>query len=351
MGILILKGSSGGGGGGGSPGFTPQSTFTLTALDGSFAHTLRATLDRSSGSFGSHADFNTGNFTWNGHNHLLALFWDVESAANTAGIERRGVAYNLDGGVPDSLADKWALDLSEHPTNLTRSARRFYFGAEQGGMMWFPTSNATQCYTKAKFKLGPNRQAGKFLRPYLASSVSIYNSTGCDNRGWRSISENFSGGDFVHDPTTPTVLFPAGWCNIETWLDCGTDSYIASIDRQVAMSSVGEANFPANFQTGHTFDFGHMVDEPGAARCSSNPSWDGSEWWADVIYNFTRTRLEITTSATYATGSVAEMQVPITWTTTGITFAINMGEHASLSGKHLHFVNTSGTATYVGQFT
>lgn len=317
------------------------------------AHGNLMTITRASGSFGAHADYNVGNYTWQGHNHLMALFWDIESAASANDFVRRGVGYNLDGSVNPNINDHWYLDTTKFPTNLTKSARRNRGnGAEQGGLQWFPSSAQPVMYSTFKFRLGANRQAGKFWRPYLAGGANIYNSTGCENIGWRAISENFPNPGININPNTPTPVFtPEVWQRVESWIDCPNSTYQGWVAGFQAINSVGATGFPSGTATNHTIDIGHMVDTPGASdRCTLHPSWDGDEGWADWVNNFTRNRFEIANSSTWAGRTKFEIQVPTIWSTTNVTCAINRGEHSSLSGKWLYHLDTNNTATRIGQF-
>lgn len=333
-------------------GFTPQPGFTVSAAS-IFAHGLNITITRSSGSFGTHANYNTPNYLWMGSPYLSALVWDIEPATTVSGLTRNGVGYNLDGNTADSLALKWSLDTTKHPINATRSARRFWAGADQGGLQWFPTSNAAQQLEIFKFRLGALSQSGKFLRPFFAGGASIYNSTGCDNRGWRSISTDFVGGDFVHDPSSPPEVFPPDqWVRVQTWFDSPANTYIAKVNGVVAMSSVGEAVFP-NLATNHTEDIGHMKDKPGGPpdhRCDTHPTYNSDEGYAFLVRDFTRNRFEVSDSPSCAFTGLSEIQIPRTWSTTSVTVGLNQGEHLSLSNKYLCHYDSNDTPELIGHF-
>ena len=77
--------------------FVAQPGFTVTPVS-SFGDTLAYTVSRSSGSFGTHTNFNkTGSLTWNGFTYLcfLAKHWEnqtlnanIDSGQLIEGMER-----------------------------------------------------------------------------------------------------------------------------------------------------------------------------------------------------------------------------------------------------------------------
>jgi hypothetical protein len=340
--------------------FIPDSGFTAAPVS-TFAHTNFVDVTKTAGNFGTHGDDNPSAYLWPSaagggtrRRHLLMGAYDCEDGS----MEKSGFQYDIDGSAGDSLATKWALS-NNAPTNSTHSARRFHGGAEQGAINMFPPGNRSLLYCDAKFSLDVNRQAGKFWRPFFAvtgpSPVDIYNSTGCDNVGWRSISENFPGGDFVHNPGSPTVLFnPGSWDHMEILVDCPNNHFLGLINGVNAVESLGETTFPAGIASNHTIDMGHMVDNPDASRCAAHPTWDASEYWGPLFYDTTQNSFWIADSSTWAARTKWEMQVPITWGTnaTTVRIALNRGElsSASFSNLYLYWRDASGTMTRVGRF-
>jgi hypothetical protein len=62
-------------------------------------------------------------------------------------------------------------------------------------------------------------------------------------------------------------------------------------------------------------------------------------------------RILISDLGTYpSSGQAAEIQIPVTWTTSAITFKCRQGSHASLSGKSLFVVKDDGTVLDIGVF-
>lgn len=307
------------------------------------------TLNRSAGSFGSHADYNPSGHAWNNEDYLAALMMDFEDSD----LEKRGMGYNLDGDTPDSLATKWEISTTVAPTNLTKSAHRFYGGAEQGALQWYMPSVTGQMYISFKYRIPVTRRAGKFFRIWGSSSRNIYWATGAGNPGdysaneeyaIRAFAENMNAVTTEYDNQAPNMLNGV-WNRIEFYLDQSSGLVTSWLNGQQRWSN----NWLTSFMTTiNTVDLGHMVDSPG--RLPNDPA-TAEEWFADVYYDLTRNRFEVADNASWASRTRSEVQIPTSWGTTSVTFAINRGEHSSLSGKYLYHLDTSNTATRLGQFT
>jgi hypothetical protein len=305
------------------------------------------TVSRSSGSFGTHGDYNASNYTWNGHNYLNALMWDVEDGT----IEKRGVDYTND--TTATFENQWSISTTVKPVNLTRSARRVYDTDERGALEFRGLNHAstTQLYTSAKFQLGADRQSGKFIRAYLLNSKDVFFSTGCDNRQLRAGFDD--SGSATTEFNSPDTFGAGTWHQVEILIEQsgGTVTTTTWIDGAEQWSNDTGLTGTA-LPTNRDLDIGHMVDEPGAGRCAAQPTWDSDEYWADWYADVTQARFVISSSSSFATRGKTEIQIPRSgeWSTTSVGAGINQGEFASLSGKYLYFVDTSGSGTLIGQF-
>jgi hypothetical protein len=78
----------------------------------------------------------------------------------------------------------------------------------------------------------------------------------------------------------------------------------------------------------------------GYARSRSTNNW---RYFADVYLDYTRARVVLANSATLASATIIEAQIPATWTDGAITFAANLGK---LSGSAwLYVINADGRAS------
>lgn len=78
----------------------------------------------------------------------------------------------------------------------------------------------------------------------------------------------------------------------------------------------------------------------GYARERTASNW---RYFSDVYLDYTRARVVLTNSATLASSTIIEPQIPATWTDSAITFTANLGK---LSGAAwLHVINADGRAS------
>jgi hypothetical protein len=321
--------------GGASAGFTPDSGFSLS---GTIGHGNELTLTRSSGSFGSHADYNTGNYLWQGHNHLLGLLLDFEDGV----IEKNGVAFTENTLV--TLEDMWSISTTSSPTGLTNNALQVSPGSEErGGLEWHMPSVTGVLYSTFKMRVPASVRSGKLYRVYY-SGANGYSSTGTSDSasglGLRYISNENTQSTYF----SPASFTAGQWSRFES-VTLGGSTMQQWVDRVAGT----EQPDVGTLTTGNSIDVGHMIDND--SRYSGAPLPDEYRY-ADVIHNLTRARLEIGNASSWAACTKTDMQVPVTWATTGIDFANNWGEFsASLAGKYLYFIDESDVATRCGQFT
>ncbi len=182
-------------GGGGSGSFVPQSGFTVTPAT-SFGDTLPFTVARSSGSFGTHANFNkTGSLQWNGLTYLCFIAKNFEGqsvgtniigAALTNGIERS----QANGG----NAAQWQI-ASVAPANRTRSAARTRIDATTDPIEVTQPSGETQQYISLKIQPTSGTPAGKFLRSFGVDTRDWWLASGCSDTDVRGAADLMNLGD------------------------------------------------------------------------------------------------------------------------------------------------------------
>ncbi len=304
-----------------STGFTPQSGFSVSPAT-SFAHALQMTVSRSSGSWGTHADFNPGNYTWNSNRYLCFLMKSFEDGL----YETNGLNYQTGGAQWDVVTSGTTTPLA----NLTRSARQRGVSSRQGELVISPNINPANLVASFWMKLGSGYD-GKFFRIW-GGSDSLYVSTG----GTSGLG--FRGGNNAADDVfgSPDSFSTTVWKHAEIYHKTGSGStfktYLNGALQWTKPWNAGNLN-------GHTTDLGNLLEV------------GNSVFFADYFIDFNPIVFYVTDNATFASSTIREPQIPITWSTTSVVMAINRGSHAGLSGKHLHSYDYStNTATYIGAF-
>ncbi len=305
-----------------STGFTPQSGFSVLAAT-SFAHTLQMTVSRSAGSWGTHADFNPANYMWMGNRYVCFLMKSFEDGL----YQTNGLNYQSGGAQWDVVTSSVTAPLA----NLTRSARQRGVSSRQGELVISPNINPTNLVASFWMKLGSGYD-GKFFRIW-GGSDSLYVSSGGTS------GTTFRGGNNAADDvfSSPDNFSTTVWKHAEIYHKMGSGStfktYLNGALQWTKPWNAGNLN-------GHTTDLGNLLEV------------GNSVYFADYFIDFNPIVFYVTDSATFASSTVREPQIPITWSTTSVVMAINRGTHASLSGKHLHSYDYStNTATYIGSFS
>lgn len=322
MRIKLLRGTRPSAGGGGGNGFTPQSGF---GVSGTISHGSVITVTRSSGSWGTHADFNSGpgqGYTWKGTPYLSVLMKDFEDGT----YEGNGLGYNAGGAVWDVVTSA----TTALPANLTRVARWRYVTTRQGELQYGWDFNPVHVYSSFKFKR--TNFDGKIFR-YWGSVDSEYLSTGgADGIGLRG------GNDAADDVFGSPDDFTNGWNHVEAYnKTTATVTFKTWLNAQAQWTKTTWPTNPPNNYNGHTMDFGNLIESGGTGYyadlfCDANP----------IIFFWTD-------NATFNSSTMREPQVPSAWATQSVDLIVNQGEHASLTSKHLHSYDfSSSTATYIG---
>lgn len=321
--------------------FVPASGFSRS-LSTTAAHGNRLTITHDAGTlFGTRSNYNNGSNTWRTHQFLNHRFVDFEDT-----IDGNGFTFDVPGD-----AGAWSYDTVIKPPNHTKCLRRERSGAsnEDAPLESRPNVNPTFVYASFLFWLPPQMQAGKFFRIWADNSRNIWWATGCDNRGVRATYEGSS--TQIYNPGSPPYLIPEEqWVHFELFLNLATGVVQTVVDN-AEIWSFDWINEAFLISTGsHTIDLGHMVDTPGAGRCSAHPTWDGAWGWSDTFLDFQRARLMLADNSVWANRTKAVPQLPVSWSPGSIDHAINQGFHSDLEGLHLFFVDSAESATRLGQF-
>lgn len=317
---FISIGTGHGGGGGG--GFNAQSGFTVTPVS-TFAHANRMTVAAVAAVLGSHADFNPGNYTWNGHRYNCFLMKSFEDGL----YETNGLDWEAGAG---AQWDVVTSAVQTPPLNLTRCARHRGVTSRQGELVISPSINPTHMVAGFKMKTGPAYD-GKFFRIW-GGSDSLYVSTG------GSSGTSFRGGNNAADDVfgSPNGFSGANWHHPEIYHKMGSGSTFKTYLNCLAQWT---KPWNAGNLSGHTTDLDNLLEV------------GNSIFFADYFIDFSPFVFYVTNNATFSSSTMREPQIPITWTSTSVALAINQGEHASLSGKHLHLYDYStNTSIYIGAF-
>lgn len=86
-------------------------------------------------------------------------------------------------------------------------------------------------------------------------------------------------------------------------------------------------------------DFGIYEDFANVPNINPRPVG----WWTyfkDVYIDNTWARVVVADNATYASATSTEIQIPVTWSDTGITIEVNQGAFANFTGKYVFVFNS-----------
>lgn len=321
--------------------FTEDAGFTVTPAT-TFAHANLFTVTRSSGSFDVHADYNTADRTWNGHNHLLGLFHTVEDGAIT------GKGLTLTADTTETLANLWSVQTSGSPNGLTRHMLRANPGGdgeERGALEWYMPSNTGTLYTTFKIRVVTNDRSGKFYRVYYAGGAPAdgYTSTGTSDSAF-GLDIRYNPNEGSESTYFSPLNFNAGeWMRFES-LTIGGATMQHWLDRDAGLARTGVGTL----STSNSVDIGHQVDAD--SRWTGGGTLANDYRYADIVHDLTQARFELANSATWVSGIQSELQVPIVSSSTEWQLAMNLGEHASLSGLCLFYISASAVSTRIGCF-
>ncbi len=243
------------------------------------------------------------------------------------------------------FTDNFEVATSGNKTNSLYYGRAFYNGTV-GERVWnryiFP-ADYTTIFTSFWFKIDENQQSGKFYRLYFGEGTSnnIYLSTGCDNTLIRGASEcngstNWGSGGNIPSQTWTRIEVLADTSKFIVWRD-GIEVFT-----RYDWTNGGSCAWNTN---GHALDLPNMIDEPGPARCSTNPTYEGEYSYDDIYVDNTLARVEMGNAPSFLACTKREIQIPSSWSQDLITFQVNQGSFGSGEQAYLFVVDENGDAS------
>lgn len=339
---LYVQQDEGGGDGGG---FTPASGYGATVVS-SIGDGNVIVITRSSGSFGTHSDYNPNGYTWKGNRYICAAFKDFDNGV----MASQGFYAQKSGGSWSPAGNE--LYLSDGgPTNSVKYLSRHYqtTSGEIGGLSLDAPATSTMFYTSFKFMQVSGGQAGKFFRVYgVSPQNNIYAATG-SNPGnpdytLRMFSECTAGSCSGAATSYGSNIGTNTWRLIEFEFNSVSNSSKAWINTSLSNNVSNYLNTSGNVVvSGHTIDYPNMIDDASRGGGTS-----GEFNFTDIFIDLDVKRFVLEDGS-----GGREPFIPLYgnggWTTTSVALAMNQGAYASFSGKTLKFWNGSSYET-IGTF-
>lgn len=292
-----------------SSGFTPSAGFSVTPAT-TFAHSKVVTINRAVGTFPLHADYNPSGFLWLGNRYRCALAKSFEDGTYTG----NGLSYNTGGAVWDVVDSS----VTAPPVNLTKCARWRGQTSRQGELQFTPSVSPDYEYVSFDFKYGASFD-GKIWRSWSQGTESLYLATTLSSK--QLTGSNTEAQDVFGSPDS----FTLGWNHVEcfTKLKAPSPTFVAILNTKTEWTRPWPPSPPMNLG-GHTQEIGNLLEIGNTG------------YYADYFMDFDSYIVFLTDAPTLAASTRREFQVPVGTQTTGARdYAINQGEHASTSGKHL----------------
>src|SRR5205807_496122 len=108
--------------------------------------------------------------------------------------------------------------------------------------------------------------------------------------------------------------------------------------QQVNMLDWVQPPFNSN---GHTWTLGGMIDNPS----SDGVSGGGGYIFDDIYFDYTQARVMIGNSSTFSGSNHREIQIPVSWSDSGITATLNQGSFANGASVYIFVVDANGNAS------
>lgn len=293
--------------------------------------------------FGTKADNNSLNLSFQGSEHLAKRASDLEDANATLSPTNTlagwqiftGGFYPHDGGGEAYLGNTDAVtygllvDQTGGPGPSGRYLRRNVLSSRLPN--WnMVNENITADYVYVSFHLtlSDDYDGGKWWRQYFQNSVS--GSTNFFLAGANSITgDNEGGGGETMWGSSPSALPQAleSWVRVEMHQDYDNDTLTLYLNNQLVTSS---------------YDYEPWLNSGGNPReikhlMLANTPAIGQELGYALLYaDNSDLRVELADSCTWASRTKSIWQAPITWADTAIQIRVNQGDHASMANKCLH---------------
>jgi hypothetical protein len=143
--------------------------------------------------------------------------------------------------------------------------------------------------------------------------------------------------------TSPDQIRPNTWHRIETLVERDNNGRISVwMDGKFQWSRDNwvSANFSGN---GHTIDLGNLL-----SAASSNSPDSNSFNYDEAYFDFTQARVEVGNAPTWAGCTRREIQIPLSWSNSGVTIAVNQGSFTTGSTAYLYVVGADGSVNQSG---
>ncbi len=258
---------------------------------------------------------------------------NIIGAALTNGIERS----QANGG----NAAQWQI-ASVAPANRTRSAARTRIDATTDPIEVTQPSGETQQYISLKIQPTSGTPAGKFLRSFGVDTRDWWLASGCSDTDVRGAADLMNLGDNTQFSSPNAMTYGAfnqvefSWNksdgNGHTWLNGASQWSVNWTD--------------TDWSPGGTLDIGAERDDVSLCAGSAQNPW----YFTDYFVDYTRARFVIGDNSTFTSCTRHEFQVPVSWSTGSVQLGMNLGEFAALTGKHLFFLDSAETVTYLGHW-
>lgn len=311
--------------------------------------------------FGAHADYNTGDYAWQGDQFLPFRWADFANGYSSTETKSAWLAHSR-GFFPQTshtfTANYQTAGLTLEnggPSQGGKYIKRVYTGVGIGSPRlcgfeaeFAGVADGLPLYTCFKFRITGSGQGGKWWRQYYTNNANFFCNTA--SNGTMSCETNsntcefYPGGNGVrywdHSGNNGVYEDIGGfseWRRLEIFQGEGEGNSRIYIDGQIidgGSSSAADVTDYSARCTGYDpdyADFPHMIDEAGQ-----------SYEIADIFLDCTYSRIELRKSG------VREIQIPTAWADGSITFRINQGEIASLSGAEIHLVTSYQTNNQIG---
>lgn len=288
--------------------------------------------------FGLHPDFNSSSSAWKGQLHLVAGFKDFEDGSITSGDFKSGNGFNENV----SIAAGGPANSTGYLTTTAINSRLTSYGIKQSG------NNQGTLFTSFWYKQSSTHHSGKMWRWFFgpnSSNDNLYVAAG--NPG--TPTQLVMAGDYMaqNSPALRTAWGPVFsadvWHKLEIFASKQYNAYVIHMDG-VEYLNIATQN-TAMWSYAHTMSpDGHTVDSPSMSErgdvCPFN--------YDDVYIDYTQARVELATGSTWATRGICNTQIPLSWSNTTLSVAINLGSFASGSERYLYVVTADGRVNAAG---
>ena len=271
--------------------------------------------------FGNHANYGQGQ-------PFLSRAWNDFSSGS---VDGGNLARD---GTPDAAAN-WSIQSAGARPNHAFWLRR---GAVSSRLGWYgvgPTSGQHQWFTSFWFKYHntASTDGGKFWRIWENNNNNIWLATGGGDTSVRGAFEN-PGADTVFG--SPNSFGENTWHRVDIWMNDGTIG--GAKEFTVYMDNIQQWTKPTwgdtPFDWGGGWEIGQMIEVSG--------NYYG---FSDVYYDHTRARVEIGNAPTWSSSTIREIQIPKSWSDTGISAQLNKGALSNGANAYVFVVDESGNVS------